>query len=113
MHFFELLYANNPEVRAAVLRTHGVEVHVAEEIPAAQFPLRPHLYDLVLLDGRRYSPGEALEFYGEFKYASPRQQIVFPVRLPVYFSRTPGEVAVDDVSRGRWAETVKRYLAAS
>ena len=46
------------EVRAAVLRTHGVEVHEAEEISAARFLRRPHVYDLLMLDVRRYSPAE-------------------------------------------------------
>ena len=53
------------EARAAVLRTHGVEVHDAEEISAARFLWQPNVYDLVMLDVRRYSPAEALEFYGE------------------------------------------------
>ncbi len=53
------------EARAAVLRSHGVEVHEAEEISAARFLWQPHVCDLVMLDVRRYSPAEALEFYGE------------------------------------------------
>ena len=57
------------EVRAAVLRTHGVEVREAEEISAARFLWQPHVYDLVMLDVRRYSPGEALEFYEQMKDA--------------------------------------------
>ena len=60
------------EVRAAVLRSHGVEVHAAEEISAARFLWQPNIYDLVMLDVRRYSPGETLEFYEQIKHASPR-----------------------------------------
>jgi hypothetical protein len=41
------------EVRAAVLRTHAVEVHEAEEISAARFLWRPDVYDLLMLDVRR------------------------------------------------------------
>ena len=44
------------QVRAAVLRSHGVEVHAAEEISAARFLWQPNIYDLVMLDVRRYSP---------------------------------------------------------
>ena len=102
------------EVRAAVLRTHGVEVHEAEEIPAARFLWQPHVYDLVMLDVRRYSPAEALEFYEQIRAADPRQQVAFLMGPPRYLSRTwPGEVAGDDVSRGQWNETVKRFLAAA
>jgi DNA-binding NtrC family response regulator len=102
------------EARAAVLRTHGVEVHEAEEISAARFLWQPNVYDLVMLDVRRYFPGEALELYEQIRGASPRQRIVFLTGPPKYLSHTwPCEVAVDDVSRGRWGETVKRFLAAA
>jgi PleD family two-component response regulator len=102
------------EVRASVLRTHGVEVHEAEEIPAARFLWQPHVYDLVMLDVRRYSPAEALEFYEQIRAADPRQQVAFLMGPPRYLSCTwPDEVAANDVSRGQWGETVKRFLAAA
>jgi ActR/RegA family two-component response regulator len=102
------------EARAAVLRSRGVEVHEAEEISAARFLWQPHVYDLVLLDVRRYSPGEALEFYEQIRGADPRQRIVFLVGPPVYLSHTwPGEVTGDATSRGQWGETVKRFMAAA
>jgi len=102
------------EVRAAVLRDQGVEVHEAEEIPRARFLWQPHVYDLVMLDLRRYSPTEALEFYEQIRVVDPRQRIVFLTGPPKYLSRSwPGEVAVDDVSRGQWGETVKWFLAAA
>ena len=102
------------EVRAAVLRTHGVEVHEAEEIPAARFLWQPHVYDLVMLDVRRFSPAEALEFYEQIRAADPRQQVAFLMGPPRYLSRTwPDEVAANDVSRGQWGETVKHFLAAA
>ncbi len=102
------------EARAAVLRSHGVEVHEAEEISAARFLWQPHVYDLVMLDVRRYSPAETLEFYGEVMHRSPHEHFVFLLGPPKYLSRTwPDEVTVDDVSRGEWGETVKRFLAAA
>ena len=102
------------EVRAAVLRTHAVEVHEAEEISAARFLWRPHVYDLLMLDVRRYSPAEALEFYGEVMHRSPHERFVFLLGPPKYLSRTwPDEVTVDDVSGGQWSETVKRFLTAA
>ena len=102
------------ETRAAVLRSRGVEVHEAEEISAARFLWQPNVYDLVMLDVRRYSQEEALKFYGEIKGASPRQQFAFLMGPPRYLSRTwPGELAAGDTSRGQWAETVKRFLTAA
>jgi response regulator RpfG family c-di-GMP phosphodiesterase len=102
------------EVRAAVLRSRGVEVHEAEEISAARFLWQPNVYDLVMLDVRRYSPGEALEFYEQMKDASPQQQFAFLMGPPRYLSRTwPGEVVSGDTSRGQWAETGRRFLAAA
>ena len=103
------------EARVAVLRSRGVEVHEAEELSTARFLWQPHVYDLVMLDVRRYSPAEALEFYEQIKGASPRQGFAFLMGPPRYLSRTwPSEVASDDTtSRGQWGETVKRFLAAA
>ena len=102
------------EVRAAVLRSDAVEVHEAEEISAARFLWQPHVYDLVMLDVRRYFPAEALEFYSEVIHRSPHEHFVFLLGPPKYLSRTwPDEVTVDDASRGQWGGTVKRFLAAA
>jgi hypothetical protein len=102
------------EVRAAVLRTHAVEVHEAEEISAARFLWRPRVYDLLLLAVRRYSSEEARKFYEQIRDANPGQRFIFLLGPPRYVSSTwPGELADDDVSRGQWGETVKRFLAAA
>ncbi len=102
------------EVRAAVLRSHGVEVHEAEEISAARFIWQPRVDDLVMLDVRRHSPGEGLEFYEQIRDASPGQRFAFLVGPPVYLSRNwPGEVTIENTSRGQWGETVKRFMAAA
>ena len=102
------------EARAAVLRTHAVEVHEAEEISGARFLWQPNIYDLVMLDVRRYSQAEALEFYEQIRAADPRQRIVFLTGPPKYLSRTwSGEIAEGDTSRGRLSETVKGFLAAA
>jgi len=89
-------------------------VHAAGEISAARFLWQPEIYDLVMLDVRRYSPGETLEFYEQIKQASPRERVVFLVGPPTYLSLTwPGEVFAEDASSGQWGETVKRFLAAA
>jgi DNA-binding NtrC family response regulator len=101
------------EVRAAVLRSHGVAVHAAEGISAARSLWQPRIYDLVMLDVRRYSPGETLEFYEQIKQASPHEQVVFLVGPPTYLSLAwPGEVFAEDASSGQWGATVRRFLAA-
>ena len=102
------------ETRAAVLRSRGVEVNEAEEISAARFLWQPNVYDLVMLDVRRYSQEETREFYEQIKGASPRQQFAFLMGPPRYLSRTwPGELAAGDTSRGQWGETVKHFLTAA
>jgi hypothetical protein len=102
------------EARAAVLRSHGVEVHEAQDIPAARRLWRPHVYDLVMLDLRKYIPVEALEFYSEVMHQSPHQHFLFLLGPPKYLSRRwPGDNAAGDTSHGRWGEGVKRFLAAA
>jgi hypothetical protein len=102
------------EGRAAVLRSHGVEVHEAEELSTARFLWQPNVYDLVMLDVRRYSPGETLEFYGQVRDAGPRQRFAFLMGSPRYVSVTwPSEVTVDSALRGQWGETVRRLMAAA
>jgi CheY-like chemotaxis protein len=59
------------EVRAAVLRSRGVEVHEAEELSSARFLWQPNVYDLLMLDVRRYSPGETLEFCEQIRAQAP------------------------------------------
>ena len=50
------------EVRTALLQSHGVEVHEAEELSGARFLWQPHVYDLVMLNSRKYSFEDVLEF---------------------------------------------------
>src|SRR6266481_9004271 len=83
------------EARAAVLRSHGVEVHEAERLSTARFLWQPNVYDLVMLDVRRYSSEETREFYEQIRAADPRQRIMFLTGPPKYVSRTwPREVAI-------------------
>jgi response regulator RpfG family c-di-GMP phosphodiesterase len=102
------------EARAAVLRSHGVEVQEAERLSKARFLWQPNVYDLVMLDVRRYSSEETRGFYEQIRAADRRQRIVFLTGPPKYVSRTwPGEIAEGDTSRGQWGETVKRFLTAA
>jgi hypothetical protein len=89
-------------------------VHEAGEFSGARFLWQPNVYDLVMLDVRRYSSEETREFYEQIKGASRRQEFAFLMGSPRYLSRIwPDEVSADDASRGQWGETVKRFLAAA
>ncbi len=75
------------EARAAVLRSHGVEVHEAEEISAARFLWQPHVYDLVMLDARRYSSrilradqGCKSQAANRFPHRAPKVPLAYMVR---------------------------------
>jgi hypothetical protein len=111
-----LIDRNQPtrDVRVRVLQSHGVEVHAAEELSGARFLWQPNVYDLILLDVRGHLPGEAFEFYGEIKGASPREHFAFLVGPPVYLSlRWPEEVMAKDDRPQQWAETVRRLTTAA
>src|SRR5438445_13367102 len=58
------------EVRAAVLRSHGIEVHAAADLCGARFLWRPNAYSWIFLDVRRQLPGEALECYEQLRDVS-------------------------------------------
>ena len=111
-----LIDHNQPtrEVRASVMRNHGVEVHEADSLQAARFLWQPNVYDLILLDVRRHLPGEALEFYEQIKTASSKERFAFLVGPPVYLSRTWLSESIEvDASQGQWQATVGRFLTAA
>jgi response regulator RpfG family c-di-GMP phosphodiesterase len=102
------------EARAAVLRTHNIDVQEVEDFAVARHLWRPNVYGLVMIDARRYSPGETLEFCDKIRDASPGQRFIFLLGPPRYVSRTwSGEITADSGTRGQWGETVKRFLAAA
>jgi CheY-like chemotaxis protein len=102
------------DARARLLRSRGIDVHVAEDFSRARFLWRPKLYDLILLDVRGHFPGDALDFYVEIKHASPEERVVFLVGPPAYLSRAwPTEVMVTEKEPEQRAETVKRFLNAA
>ena len=111
-----LIDSNEPtrDVRASVLRSRGVEVHVAESLRAARLLWQPNVYDLILLDVRRHLPGEALEFYQQIKETSPRERFAFLVGPPVYLSLTwPEELMNSGKQPQEWADAARRFMAAA
>jgi CheY-like chemotaxis protein len=102
------------EARAAVLRSHGIEVQEAESLRTARFLWQPDLYGLILLDVRRHPPGEALEFYEQVRTASPNEHFAFLVGPPTYLSLTwPTEFIARETEPQQWAETVKHLFNAA
>jgi hypothetical protein len=102
------------DVRTSVLQSRDVEVHVAESFSAARCLWRPQFYDWILLDVRRYLPGEALAFYEQIRDASPREHFAFLVGPPKYLSLTwPNEFRGVENEIPEWNETVKRFLSAA
>ena len=75
---------------------------------------QPNIYHFILLDVRRHSPGEALEFYEQIKTASPHERVVFLVGPPTFLSLTwPTEVMATEKEPQQWAETVRRFVTAA
>jgi DNA-binding NtrC family response regulator len=102
------------DVRASVLRSHGIGVDATDSLQAARSLWRPKFYDLILLDARGHLPGEALDFYLEVKQANPRVRVVFLVGPPTYLSLTwPTEFMARETEPQQWAETVKRLFNAA
>jgi len=101
-------------VRASVLRSQGIEVHVAESSSAARCLWRPKLYDWIWLDTRRNLPEEALAFYEQISEASPREHFAFLVGPPKYLSLAwPKEFRAVESGSQQWKETVNRLSAVA
>ncbi len=74
-------------LRASVLRSHGVHVHVAKSVTEAELLWVPDFFDLVLLDVRQRS-NEAVAFWRTIRCQHPRQRVRFLVGPPMYLSPT-------------------------
>jgi len=102
------------DVRASVLRSHGIEVDPTDNLQAARSLWRPKLYDWILLSVHGHLPGEAREFYVQIKQASSDERVVFLVGPPTYLSLTwPTEFMATEKEPQQWTETVKRFLSAA
>ena len=81
------------KLRAKVLRSRGVHVHVAKSVAEAELLWVPDFFDLVLLDVRQRSR-EAVEFWRTIRHQHPRQRISFLVGPPTYLSPTCADEVV-------------------
>src|SRR6266581_8647897 len=85
-------------LRAGVLRSHVVQVHLAKSVTEAELLWVPDFFDLVLLDVRQRSK-EAVAFWRTIRQQHPRQRIRFLVGPPTYLSPTCADevIARDEV----------------
>jgi len=72
-------------VRADVLRSHGVEVHCAKDSAEAALLWVPDFFDLILLDMRQ-KPKDVMSFWRMIRRQDPKQRIFFLVGPPDYLS---------------------------
>ena len=102
------------DARTKTFKEHGIEVHTAENLEEARFVWRPNFYQLVLLDVRRYMPGEALDFWRLLHDISPKERIAFLLGAPRYLSLTwPEEIIDVNREQPQWNEMVRRLAAAA
>jgi DNA-binding NtrC family response regulator len=73
------------ELRAEVLRSRGVHVHMAKSVMEAEVLWVPDFFDLVLLDVRQRSE-EAVAFWRTIRREHPRQRMRFLIGPPTYLS---------------------------
>jgi hypothetical protein len=115
------------QVRAAVLRSCEVEVHMADSVADAGSLWTRCSYDLVLLAAEEHSE-EAELLCGELRKSKPRQRIALLVGAPQYVCEVGRkhtnvqsiqaapmpklEIGSTREQRTRWQGTVERLLAA-
>jgi CheY-like chemotaxis protein len=98
--------------RASVLRSHGVDVHLARSVAEAELLWIPDFFDLVLLDVRERSR-EAVAFWRTIRRQHPRQRISFLVGPPTYLSPTcPDEVIAPSKVPEQWQQRLRLLSVA-
>jgi len=98
-------------MRASVLRSHGVHVHLAKSVSEAKLLWVPDFFDLVLLDMRQRSK-EAVAFWRTIRREHPCQRISFLVGPPTYLSPTCADqvIARDKVPQN-WMQRLRMSIA--
>jgi len=99
-------------LRAGVLRSHGVQVHLAKNVTEAELLWVPDFFDLVLLDVRQRSK-EAVAFWRTIRRQHPRQRISFLVGPPTYLSPTCVDEAIArDKAPEDWVQRLRLLAVA-
>lgn len=110
-----LIVTHSPKnnLRANVMRKHGLDVVCANHIADARMLWHPNTYDLVLFD-LRHENGAAVELCRDMKAESPKQLVAFLVGKPKYLSASPAahELACDDAPK-HYEETLRQLMATA
>jgi CheY-like chemotaxis protein len=99
------------QLRAGVLRSRGVHVHLAKDIIEAELLWVPDFFDLVLLDVRQRSK-EAVAFWRTIRREHPRQRMSFLVGPPNYLSSTCADEATSGEKVPDWVQSARLLPAA-
>jgi len=100
------------ELRAGVLRSRGVHVHMAKSVIEAALLWVPDFFDLVLLDVRQRSK-EAVAFWRTIRREHPRQRMCFLIGPPTYLSPTcADEVTARNKVPEDWVQGLRLLPAA-
>jgi hypothetical protein len=81
------------EIRAANLRTRGVDVVCAKSVVEVRNFWHPDVFGLILLEASECP--DAVEFSREVRTDCPKQRLAFFVGKPDYLSRLPAEQDVE------------------
>ncbi len=117
-HSPKMLLVGSPnlekDLRAVVLRDHGIEVDVVARVADAQAFWWPNAYRLILVDVRRHLPGEIVDFCEKIRREYPQQRIAYLVGPPKYLVSTwPQKIAVKPEEPRQWAEAVEQLSKAA
>ncbi len=92
-------------LRASILRAHGVQVDVAWNLADGRSLWQRDTYNWVLLDVHSLLPGEVMDFCEQLRRTAPQQRIAFFVGPPTYVSmKWPSEERTEDKGKERGAE---------
>jgi len=98
-------------VRADVLRSHGVEVHCAKDSVEAALLWVPDFFNLVLLD-MRHKPKDALAIWRTIRRQDPKQRIFFLVGPPQYISAAYPDEVIGNKALAKKAHAVRIVASA-
>ncbi len=95
------------DLRARILRDHGIEVDVVKDVGEARRLWRPGVYDLVLIDVPKHWPGEVHQWREEIREAGTKERIAFLTGPPEYLSFDWPDCEMGE-NGSPWDETVRR-----
>ena len=99
------------KLRARVLRSRGVHVHMAKSVIEAELLWVPDFFDLVLLDVRQRSK-EAVAFWRTIRREHPSQRMCFLVGPPTYLSSTCADEVTAREKVPDWGQRLRLLPAA-